>query len=197
MKLVLASRSLARKNMLRGASLEFEIHPADLDEDTITKTQCDAGASPQEIAKILANEKASSVAKQFPDALVIGSDQILQCDGSMLTKASNKNEAREKLKPLRGKTHDLISSVSVAKNDEILWSDTQCAFLTMHNFDDEFLETYIEVAGEALTRSVGAYELESTGVQLFESIEGDYFTILGMPLLSLLTYLRTHQGIGL
>ena len=194
MKLILASKSAARQTMLQSAGLEFESHPADLDENAITSAQQKLEKPPQEIAGVLACEKALHVAKNFPDAIVIGSDQILECENKMLTKAANRDEARAKLKKLRGKTHHLFSAVAVAKNDKILWQDTQCAFLTMYDFDDQFLESYLEKAGEALTRSVGAYELESIGTRLFESIEGDYFTILGMPLLSLLTYLRTQHG---
>lgn len=197
MRLILASQSKARREMLSAAGLEFESHPADLDENSITQAQLKSGASPKEIVEKLAQEKALHIAKNFPDALVIGSDQILECEGKMLSKAANANEAKEKLETLRGKTHHLISAVCVAKGDEVLWSESAAAFLTMHDFNDHFLQTYIEEAGEALTRSVGAYELESLGVQLFKTIEGDYFTILGMPLLSLLTYLRTEQKIGL
>ena len=193
MTLVLASQSVARQNMLSAAGLEFEVHPANIDEETFQNSD----AAPIEIAKTLAQQKALAISEKFPECLVIGSDQILEFEGSLLTKANNANAAREKLKTLRGKTHHLFSAVAVAKNNEILWDDAQGAFLTMHNFNDEFLDDYIDRAGEALTRSVGAYELESIGSQLFESIEGDYFTILGMPLLSLLTYLRTQQGIGL
>ena len=144
----------------------------------------------------LAHEKALQIARNAPDALVIGSDQILESEGRLLNKAANENEARNKLKNLRGKIHHLFSAVAVAKNEKILWSHTGRADLTMHDISDEFLNSYIGKAGAALTRSVGAYELESHGVNLFENIEGDYFTILGMPLLPLLTYLRREQGIG-
>lgn len=193
MKIILASKSKARATMLKNAGIEFEIRPADIDE---TKEQ-QSGASPMDIAQNLAAQKALAVAKNADDALVIGADQILVCEGGLLTKAASKDEAREKLKTLRGKTHQLISAVSVAKGDKILWGTAQAAFLTMHDFDDDFLQEYLEEAGEALTRSVGAYELESSGVHLFENIEGDYFTILGMPLLHVLTYLRNEHGIGL
>ena len=194
MTLILASQSVARKNMLDAAGVSYTALPADLDEDSITKNETKKGEAPQSIALTLATAKASAIAKENPDALVIGSDQILECDGKMLSKAANENQAREKLKSLRGKTHHLISAVCVAKGDSILWQAVQTANLTMHDFDDAFLDDYIKKAGIALTRSVGAYELESLGVNLFEKIEGDYFTILGMPLLPLLTYLRDEQG---
>ena len=197
MTLILASQSVARKNMLDAAKVKYTAIPADLDEDSITDEAVKGGKTPAQIASILASEKAKHIAKDHADALVIGSDQILECEGSMLTKASDENEAREKLKSLRGKTHHLISAVCVARGSQSLWQETQTANLTMHNFDDAFLDKYIVDAGIALTRSVGAYELESLGVNLFEKIEGDYFTILGMPLLPLLSYLRDEQGISL
>ncbi|MCB1720193.1 MAG: septum formation protein Maf [Alphaproteobacteria bacterium] len=197
MTLILASQSKTRQNMLRAAGLNFETRPANLDEAAIMAGALKDGKNPDEIATLLAIEKARSVCAQIPGALVIGSDQILECTGKILSKAANKNEAHEKLKSLRGKTHRLISAVCVAQNDKILWKTTQSAELTMYDFDDNFLQQYMECAGEALTRSVGAYELESLGAQLFDKIEGDYFTILGMPLLPLLKYLRENQGIGL
>ena len=193
MRLILASQSITRQNMLRNAGLDFEIHPADIDE----ATHKNSDKTPAEIAKILASKKALAVSQKFPGALVIGSDQILECEDSLLTKAKDENEAREKLKNLRGKTHHLFSAATVAKNNEILWQDVQKASLTMHNFSDEFLDAYIKTCGEALTKSVGAYAIEGAGINLFENIEGDHFTILGMPLLSVLTYLREEQGIGL
>ncbi|HOO82098.1 MAG TPA: Maf family nucleotide pyrophosphatase [Alphaproteobacteria bacterium] len=197
MTLILASQSKARQDMLHAAGLDFEISSADLDENAIMIAARQDGKNPDEIAELLATEKARSVSAQTPGTLVIGSDQVLECEGQMLSKAANQNEAREKLKSLRGKTHCLISAVSVVQNEKILWKTVQSAELTMHDFDDNFLQQYMECAGEALTRSVGAYELESLGAQLFDKIEGDYFTILGMPLLPLLKYLRENQGIGL
>jgi len=190
-KLILASKSVARQNMLRAAGLDFDAHPADIDESLIQN----ANFSAFETAQSLASEKALKVAEKFPDRLVIGSDQILACESKMLHKASSIDEASEKLKILRGKSHQLISAISVVRGDKVLWQEAQTASLTMHNFSDEFLANYLNKAGEALTRSVGAYELESIGVQLFDKIEGDYFTILGMPLLPLLTYLRQEQGL--
>lgn len=193
MKLVLASKSVARINMLKSAGLQFETHPADIDEAPLQNSS----HGPSEIAEKLAAQKALNVSALFPDAFVIGADQVLECGGKLLHKALNENEAREKLKTLRGKTHQLISAVCVAQGDKILWQTRQSASLTMHAFDDDFLERYIECAGEALTRSVGAYELESLGVRLFETVQGDYFTILGMPLLPLLKYLQSEQGLKL
>ena len=193
MKLILASKSVARINMLKSAGLQFETHPSDIDETTVQNS----GKAPDEIAEKLAAQKALNISALFPDALVIGADQVLECEGKLLNKASNEQEAREKLKTLRGQTHHLISAVCVAQGNEILWQNRQSASLTMHAFDDDFLERYIEQAGEALTRSVGAYELESLGVRLLKSVQGDYFTVLGMPLLSLLEYLQSDQDLKL
>lgn len=187
MTLILASKSKARQEMLKNAGLKFETRPADIDEEHVQAQDL----KPEEMAQRLASEKALYVSEAYPEAYVIGADQVLQCQGRILSKAKNVNEAREKLEFLKGKTHSLVSAVSVAKGGDVLWSDQQSASLTMNEFDEEALQTYISKAGDALTRSVGAYELESIGVHLFEKIEGDYFTILGMPLLALLKYLRT------
>lgn len=193
MQIILASKSLARQTMLKNAGLIFECQPADIDESIAQNST----QSPTEIAETLAAQKALHVSNNNSDALVIGSDQILECDATILTKAGDNQKASEKLKSLRGKTHHLISAVCVAQNGKTLWQKSARAALTMHDFSDEFLAEYVANAGEALTRSVGAYELEALGVQLFEKIEGDYFTILGMPLLPLLTYLREDHGVGL
>jgi septum formation protein len=193
--LILASQSASRKVMLEGAGLAFMCQSANLDERGVLAAR--RALSPVEMAGVLAAEKALAVSRDAGDALVIGSDQILECDGEVLHKAKSVVEAREKLSSLRGKTHCLISAVAVSRGSEVLWQDYAQAHLRMHDFDDAFLDEYCARAGVALTRSVGAYELESIGVQLFDSIDGDYFTILGMPLLKLLTYLRNEHGVGL
>lgn len=199
--LILASQSAARQNMLRAAGLEFEMQPANLDETAILKvwqeTQQDKQILPKDMALLLAEEKARFVSAQHPGALVIGADQILECEGEILSKAEDKNEAEEKLKFLRGKTHSLISAVVVAYENKILWGAQDMAHLSMHEFDEEFLARYCQSAGQALTHSVGAYELESLGIQLFDKVEGNYFTILGLPLLPLLKYLREEHGMSL
>ncbi len=199
MQLILASQSRARKNMLQAAGLNFECCPANLDEGSIIEAQERKSRSPAEIATVLAEGKARFVARENRDALVIGADQILECDGKILSKAKTSEEARDKLRYLRGKTHRLISAVALVHGDNVLWHECTQACLDMRDFDDKFLEHYCAHAGKALTRSVGAYELESLGVQLFDKIDGDYFTILGMPLLELLHALRvrTQQGTGL
>lgn len=188
--LILASKSVARTSMLEQVGLSFDSIPADIDEDAYKRE----GLNPQAIAEALAKAKALHVSSFHPDVLVIGADQVLECEGELLSKADNAEQAKEKLKMLSGRTHRLISAVSVAHGGEILWSTCDEARLTMHDLDRGMLDVYCEKAGAALTRSVGAYELEATGSWLFEKVEGDFFTVLGMPLLPLLSYLRMTHG---
>lgn len=188
--IILASGSRARNEILTNAGLNFKTISADIDEDTILKNMSDKNATPEEIASKLADEKALHIATQNENSYVIGSDQILEYDGQIFQKASDVDAARIKLKTLRGQTHRLISSVSVAYNGKIIWRDTDAALLTMHNFDDEFLEQYLETAKDDILNCVGAYAFEKHGAWLFESINANYFTILGMPLLPLLAFLR-------
>jgi len=191
--LILASNSRARAMMLENAGVTFEKIPADIDEDHILKSMQSANDPPEKIALALAQQKALHISSKHSNADVIGSDQILECDGVLFQKASTIDEAREKLKTLRGKTHHLISSVALAQGDKIIWQHTDTAKLTMHNFDDAFLEEYLVAAKEDITTCVGAYAFESHGAWLFDTIDANYFTILGMPLLPLLAYLRTGQ----
>jgi septum formation protein len=195
--LILASKSAARRAMLTNAGISFTADAADLDEKEILSSITNPEATTTDKARLLACEKALSVAKNYPDALVIGADQILELDGEILTKAADAQEAKENLKYLRGKIHTLISAVCVVRNKEILWEYADHAALGMREFEDDFLDRYCVKAGDALTTCVGGYELEGIGVQLFSNVQGDYFTILGMPLLPLLKYLYEEQGIGL
>ncbi|MDB2682752.1 Maf family protein [Alphaproteobacteria bacterium] len=194
-KIILASGSSARAEMLRGCGLGFDIIPADIDEKKILQDMQSKELKPDQIATALASEKAAAISATNRDALVIGSDQILVCDHRIFSKARDLNEAKDKLKTLRGKTHKLISAACLIQNGEVLWTHTEAANLTMHNFNDEFLDIYCDKAGNALTDCVGSYALEEAGSWLFSKTRGDYFTILGMPLLPLLNYLREEQGI--
>jgi septum formation protein len=193
-KLVLASASQTRKDMLNRAGIVFDVHAANIEENQILQKLQQKNESPEAIAGTLAREKAQQVSQQFPEALVIGADQILEIEGQILSKAPTKDAARVKLKKLRGKAHNLISSAAICLNGEILWQDTAQATLTMHDFSDAFLERYLDCAGEALTTAVGAYQIEGIGGWLFSEVEGDVFTILGMPLLPLLQYLRKNHN---
>ena len=142
-------------------------------------------------------EKAKAAAQKNKGALVIGSDQVLVMGGEILSKAVDAKDARAKLMQLRGREHLLISSVAVVKDAQILWTATENAALKMHKFSEGFIDSYISKAGDSLTHCVGCYALEGLGAQLFESVEGDYFTVLGLPLLKLLGYLREEQGVHL
>ena len=186
--LVLASKSLARRMMLGAAGLPVEMMPTDIDERAIER----AGgvADPAEIAQLLAWEKASAASFRTPARLVIGADQTLALGATRYRKPAGRAEARQQLRTLRGQTHALHSAVALVQDGSVLFKSADTARLTMRNFTDEFLERYLEAAGEAVTESVGGYQLERLGVHLFERIEGDHFTILGMPLVPLLDYLR-------
>lgn len=191
-RLILASQSAARQALLRRAKVNFEALPADLDERGIEQTSrlSDAAA----VAALLAKEKALHVGRAHPDAYVIGADQTLALGTKIFAKADDRAQAREQLKSLCGRTHELHSAVAVVKGDGILFESISTAHMTMRSLSDVRLEAYLDLAGEAVTASVGGYQLEGAGVHLFEKIEGDYFTILGLPLLPLLGFLR---GIGL
>lgn len=190
-KLILASASKSRADLLRGAGLDIQAIPADLDENIIKAE----GHTVTETALKLSVAKANVLSTQHPDALVIGADQMLECEGQRFDKATNLEEVRNQLIFLRGKAHHLISGVAVVKNGETLWSHHQKASLKMRSFSDAFLDQYIAEMGNDLLSTVGCYRLESKGVQLFEKIEGDYFTILGLPLLAVLDFLRQQDMI--
>ncbi|MCB1840464.1 MAG: septum formation protein Maf [Alphaproteobacteria bacterium] len=190
--LILASGSAARKAMLEQAGLDFSIHPASIDEALLSQ-QAD---TPEAKARLLAREKALHVSREFKDAPVIGSDQILCLGQEIFSKAKDTNDALEKLRRLSGKTHRLISAVAVARNGEVLWDYQDFADLSMRALDEEFLARYAERAGDALTSCVGGYQIEGAGAWLFDAVKGDFFTIMGMPLLALLGYLYEEHRIG-
>jgi septum formation protein len=188
--LVLASRSASRSAVLAGAGVPVEILPADIDERAI-ETQ--AGLqSPSQIALLLARAKASAISAKLPERLVLGADQTLALGQRLFAKPADSAAASDQLKSLRGRTHELHSAVVVARDGAVLFEHCEIARLTMRSFSDRFLAAYIEAAGLAVTASVGGYQVEGIGIQLFEHIEGDHFTILGLPLLRLLQFLRQH-----
>lgn len=189
--LILASRSKVRQALLDGAGIPLEICPADLDE-----RQLETGAAsqaPGAVAAHLAREKARAVAKLHAGALTLGADQTLALGATRFSKPADVENAREQLRMLSGKTHELHTAIAFVHDNTVLFEHVGVARLTMRAFSDEFLASYLKCAGAAATASVGAYQLESFGIQLFERIEGDYFTILGLPLLQALQFLR-RQG---
>jgi septum formation protein len=194
--LILASASPSRRQMLLSAGLDFEIVPSGVDEDEVKLSLSAERASAQDIATTLAEMKAVRVSTRRPGVLVIGADSTLACEGKLYDKPPTPAAAREQLKALRGRTHELVSAVAVAKNGARLWHTTETGRLTMRPFSEAFLDAYLARAGEAVCASVGAYQLEGLGAHLFSRIDGDYFTVLGMPLLPLLVFLAEH-GIGL
>jgi septum formation protein len=187
--LVLASKSFARRTMLGAAGIPVEIMPASIDERAVEQS-AGGDPAPDEVALLLAKEKALSVSQHSPARLVVGADQTLAMGNRRFTKPANIDEAREQLRTLRGKTHALHSAVTLVQGGEILFEMVDTAHLHVRDFSDRFLEVYLEAAGPAVSESVGGYQLEKLGIHLFDRVEGDHFTILGMPLLPLLDFLR-------
>jgi septum formation protein len=182
--------------MLANAGLDFEIEPSGVDEEEVKRSLLGERASAQDIAATLAEMKALRVSMRRPGAMVIGADSTLACEGRLYDKPADLAAARGQLKALAGRTHELVSSAAVARNGARLWHTTQTGRLTMRPLTDSFLDAYLARAGEAVCASVGAYQLEGLGAHLFSRIDGDYFTVLGLPLLPLLAFLAEH-GIGL
>jgi len=187
---VLASQSRARQALLTAAGLNPEIDPADIDERAVQKA---AGITePGEIAALLAREKALAVSRRRPDRFVIGADQTLALGTRAFNKPSGLMQAAEQLAALAGQTHELHSAVAVTQNGEVRFSTVSTARMTMRPLSGSEIEAYLREAGPLVISSVGAYQLEGLGVHLFDRIEGDHFTILGLPLLPLLAFLRRH-----
>ena len=186
--LVLASKSDVRGEMLAAVGLRFEIRPAQIDERALaTKAGTNDAAA---IARILARAKADAVARSVPGRLVLGADQTLARGATLFGKPANRAEAAAQLRSLRGRTHELHSALALVRDGEAMFECVDGARLTMRNISDRFLDGYLDMAGDAALASVGSYQLEGLGIHLFERVEGDYFTILGLPLLPLLAFLR-------
>jgi septum formation protein len=188
--LVLASASTSRARVLSGAGVAFAVQPAHIDEDAVKASVADG----QAVAARLAEQKALRVSASRPGDLVLGADQVLVCDGAILSKAETLADAAAQLKFLRGKLHTLISALALARGGAVVWRHVEEARLRMRDFSDAFLDSYLKAEAEDVLGSVGCYRLEGLGAQLFDSVEGDYFSILGLPLLPLLEVLR-QQGV--
>lgn len=191
-RVILASGSAIRRQLLTRAGLVFEAMPARVDEDAIRAALEAEGAEPGDIAEELAAFKAKRVAEKAPGALVIGCDQVLAHRGKVLAKAETREEARSQLRALRGGQHQLLSAVVVYDDMRPLWRHVGKVSLTMRPFSDRYLDEYLDRNWPAMRDAVGAYKLEEEGVRLFSAIEGDYFDVLGLPLLPLLTFLTTR-----
>ena len=193
--IILASRSPFRQMLLRNAGLTFEAMAAAIDERAIEDSLSADRLSPAEVALALAQAKARDVASGRPEALVIGSDQTLSLGERVFHKPADLSDAREHLRAMSGRTHELNSAVVLVENGAIAWRHVSTARLTMRLLSDDFIGRYLDRVGQSVLASVGAYQLEGEGIQLFEHIEGDYFTILGLPMLPLLAQLRSMDMI--
>ena len=185
-RLILASKSAARRAMLADAGVPFSVQVADVDEDAL-KTP---GVDPAGLAVELARAKALAVSRHDADAWVLGADQTLAFDGGLVSKAPTLEAARDRLKAMRGRTHHLHSGAALAIKGQVVWSGVDTVRMRMRDFSDAFLDAYLDAEGAALLACVGSYRLEGLGSQLFEAVEGDYFTVLGLPLWPVLAELR-------
>jgi septum formation protein len=190
--LILASRSPVRHAILSAAGIPHTIEPANIDERALEA--CAETSNASAVAQLLAREKALAVSGRHPQAFVLGADQTLTLGDRRFSKPASDIAARTQLACLRGQTHELHSAIAVARDGAVLFEHDERARLTMRDFSDTFLDTYLAAVGSAVRASVGGYQLEAAGIQLFERIEGDHFDILGLPLLPLLAFLR-RQGL--
>lgn len=190
--LLLASTSSIRLQLLQNAGLEVTPHAARVDEDSIRHSLEAEAAHPRDIADTLAEMKAAKLSDRYPDALVLGCDQVLDFKGKVLTKPETPNQARAQLLALRGQTHALLSAAVLFDGGRPIWRHVGQARLSMRSFSDSYLDAYLARNWPEISHSVGGYMLEAEGIRLFDRIEGDYFTILGLPLLPLLSYLATR-----
>ncbi|WP_334130049.1 Maf family protein [Sneathiella sp.] len=195
-ELVLASQSVSRARILKNAGFTFHIVPAHVDEDEIKQSLLAMKAPARDAATALAELKATRISTRVPGAFVIGADQILECGGIWFDKPGDMEHARAHLLALKGRMHRLANAVAIAKDGAVIWRHVDIARLTMRSFDATFLDDYLARAGDDILNSVGAYHLEGLGAHLFSRVEGDFFSILGLPLLPLLDFLRGHK-IGL
>lgn len=195
-RIILASGSAIRATLLRNAGLEIETAPPRVDEEAIRAALEAEHAGPRDVADMLAEMKARKVSEKNPGALVVGCDQVLDLDGNILSKPESEVAARAQLLSLRGKTHRLLSAAVVVENGEPHWRHIGTARLTMREFSPAYLDGYLARNWPEIGASVGSYQIESEGVRLFSRIEGDYFTILGLPLIELLTWLSIRGDIA-
>lgn len=192
--LILASGSAARQSLLRNAGVDFEIVLPEVDEDVIrAAVAADTGAiDPADLAELLARAKADNVSQRRTEALVLAGDQVLSCDRTIYSKPPDMDAARRQLLDLRGKTHELHTAVVLARAGEVLWERVTTADVTFRDFSPQFVGRYLAMAGDKALGSVGAYQIEGPGIQLIQSFRGDYFTVLGLPMIEVLQVLRAE-----
>ena len=196
MRLILASASSSRARVLRAAAVPFDVIPAEIDEDGLKTDLLARNQKPGEVALALAKAKATYVSTSHRDAIVLGADQVLQFGDELISKCRDMTAARQLLLRLRGQTHGLISALALARSGEAFWTHSETATLKMRMFSEGFLDTYLAAEGSELLSGVGCYRLEARGAQLFDGIEGDYFCIMGLPLVPLLAELRRMDVIA-
>ncbi|MGN6466462.1 MAG: Maf-like protein [Rhizobiaceae bacterium] len=194
-KIILASGSAHRRMLLANAGLEFSVEKPDIDERAVEAALAGSGTNPEDVAAILAEAKATGVSERHQEALVIGSDQTLSLDDERFHKPADMEAARRQLLRLSGRTHQLSSAVVLVRGGETLWRHLAVAHMTMRRLDPAYIGRYLSRVGDAALSSVGCYQIEGQGIRLFEKIEGDFFAIVGLPLLPLLAALRQERAI--
>jgi septum formation protein len=194
-QIILASASPFRRTLLANAGIEFDVMPADIDERAAEAPLSKSGAGPEDIAAVLAEAKATTVAERNPHAFTIGADQTLSLGERTFHKPQNMEDARAQLLALSGRTHQLNSAVVLARGDTVLWRQVFVASMTMRTLDPGFIGRHLAAVGDRALQSVGAYAYEGRGIQLFSKVEGDYYTIVGLPMIPLLDQLRAHGAI--
>ncbi len=192
-KIILASKSKIRADILKNAGIDFIIDSSTVDEDSIKNSLLSEGSDTITISQALADLKAQNRSILWPNYLILGADQILEFDGRIYSKPIDENDIKTRLKIFSGKNHKLFTSVSIVLDQEVIWKNVTVSVLKMRNLTEKFINKYLDTVGDNATNSVGGYQIEGMGIQLFEKIEGDYFAILGLPILPILGYLRDRK----